>query len=877
MQKYLLALFIFIFSASSSLQAQFSDNFTDGNFTSNPAWVGGTTDFIVNPSLQLQSDNMVANATFYLSTASTKATTAQWDFYTKLTFNTSSTNYVDVFLTASASDLNATATTGYFVRLGNTADEISLYRKDAGAGVTRIIDGLDGTLNTSNNTVSVRVIRNAANQWSLQRDLTGTASGYVTEGTVTDATFTTSAFFGISVRQSTASFFQRHFFDDIVVQNFVPDVTPPVITSATAISATQIDVLFNEAVEITSSQVATNYSVDNAVGSPASAIRDATNTSLVHLTYATTLPARTNLLLTVNAVKDIAGNAISNGTKTFSYFIGLPYDIVIDEIFADPTPQVGLPNNEWLELRNTTAFDINLQDWKLGKSTGLSGAMPNYILKKDSFVIVCTGSAVAAMSAFGPTISVTSFPSLNNDEDLIYLLSKEGRNIHAVNYTSNWYQNELKKDGGWSLEMIDTKNPCTGMSNWRASIDATGGTPGKKNSIDAVNIDNTALKLVRAFAISPTQITLVFDENTDSSSSALAANYSISNGIGTPVSAVANGPLFNSVTLTLASPLLANTVYTVTVTGVKDCKGNVISSTANTALVGSFGNLLPFDVVVNEILFNPKSGEEDYVELYNRSNKIINLKNTYLANRNTANAVSSITQISATDYAFFPGDYFVITTSKSSVLNNYVAEKPQNIIVVGSMPSYNDDKSNVIVLNEQGNIIDEIAYTDKWHFALISNKEGVALERINVNDTSTNAASQKDNWHSAASSVGFGTPTYKNSQTGINAGVQGEISLTPEIISPDNDGFDDFATINYSFPQPGYVANITIFDAQGRPVRYLQRNALNGLKGFYRWDGLGEKNVKLPVGIYIIFVEVFNLEGKMKQFKKTIVLARRGG
>ncbi|MBK7885019.1 MAG: gliding motility-associated C-terminal domain-containing protein [Chitinophagaceae bacterium] len=187
------------------------------------------------------------------------------------------------------------------------------------------------------------------------------------------------------------------------------------------------------------------------------------------------------------------------------------------------------------------------------------------------------------------------------------------------------------------------------------------------------------------------------------------------------------------------------------------------------------------------------------------------------------------------------------------------------------MPSYSDDKGNVIILNGQGEITDEVKYDEKWHFKLIDNREGVALERIDFNAPTQD----QQNWHSAATSVGYGTPTYKNSQYRINDGVQGEVTTAPEIVSPDNDGTDDFATINYNFPEPGYVANVTIFDASGRPVRYLQRNALAAVKGYFRWDGLGEKNQKLAVGIYIIYTEVFNLSGKKKQFKNTIVLARR--
>ena len=182
-------------------------------------------------------------------------------------------------------------------------------------------------------------------------------------------------------------------------------------------------------------------------------------------------------------------------------------------------------------------------------------------------------------------------------------------------------------------------------------------------------------------------------------------------------------------------------------------------------------------------------------------------------------------------------------------------------------------KNETELINEscKVKITDELKYKDDWHFKLLDNKEGVALERIDY----TAPTQQESNWHSAATSVNYGTPTYQNSQFKINDGVQGEIKLSPEIVSPDNDGQDDFATVEYNFPEAGYVASITIFDANGRPVRYLQRNALCGTSGSFRWDGLGERNQQLATGVYIVLTEVFNLSGKKKQFKKTIVVARR--
>ncbi len=869
MGKKLLFILISVVFLKTISVGQIVETFTDGDFTSNPSWVGNTTDWIVNPSFQLQSNNTVANSTFYLSTPSLKAITAEWSFYCQLSFNPSSANYVDVYLTASASNLTSSGTTGYFVRIGNTDDEISLYRKDATGVVTKIIDGLNSTLNTSNNIMRIRVVRDAANQWVLSRDLTGTGNNFFSEGSINDATYTTSSFFGCLVKQSTvASFAQRHFFDDIEVKDYVPDLIPPVVQSATATTANTLDVLFNEPVDLASSQLASNYVVNNGLGAPATAIRDAVNNSLVHLSFTGSFPARVNLSLTVNGVTDLSGNAINNGVAAFSFFTALQYDVVIDEIMADPTPQVALPNNDWIELKNTTAFNINLLNWRVGQS----GPMPSFILKPDSFVIVCTASAVAAMSVYGPAISVTSFPGLNNSGDVVYVSSPQGTIIHAVNYSDSWYQNELKKAGGWTLEMIDTRNPCSGMSNWKASIDVKGGTPGKKNSIDGVNPDKTSPKLLRAYATDSVNIILVFDEPLDSVKAAVAASYIINDGIGAPVLAIPVSPLFDRVTLrlTAATALLQNKIYSITVTNIKDCASNSIGTT-NTAQVGLPKRADSLALVINEILFNPKPNGADYVELYNRGNKIINLKNIYIANRASNGSVGSIKQLSTEDYLFFPGQFIVITTNVTAVKRDYIVQNPDAFIELPSLPSFNDDAGDVIILNEQGNIVDEVAYSDKWHFTLISNTEGVALERIDYNAKSQEAA----NWHSAATSAGYGTPGYKNSQYRIDANLQGEISVTPEIVSPDNDGLDDFATLNYRFPDLGYVTNITIFDAVGRPVRYLQRNALSGTTGFYRWDGLGEKQQKLPVGIYIIYTEVFNGKGKTKKFKNVIVLARK--
>jgi hypothetical protein len=322
--------------------------------------------------------------------------------------------------------------------------------------------------------------------------------------------------------------------------------------------------------------------------------------------------------------------------------------------------------------------------------------------------------------------------------------------------------------------------------------------------------------------------------------------------------------------LKLSNPLQKQTGYTLTASNVKDCKGNAIG-VYNKAKAGLAEEAILDDVVINEILFNPKPDAFDYVEIYNRSNKIVDASKLYIANRNTSGVLASIKKLSETPFYIFPNGYIVITEDASSLKHEYMVQKPENLLVLSSLPSLPDDKGIVVITNSQGNVVDEVSYSEKWHFALINNNEGVALERIDPNDSSQ----KQSNWHSAASTAGYGTPTYKNSQYKQTNSANAVIEVSPKVFSPDNDGHDDITTISCEVTEPGYVANITIFDANGRLVRYFIKNALLGLKGSWNWDGLNENGQKLPVGTYIIYAEIFNLQGKKKQFKNTVVLARR--
>ncbi len=545
------------------------------------------------------------------------------------------------------------------------------------------------------------------------------------------------------------------------------------------------------------------------------------------------------------------------------------FDLAITELLADPSPSVGLPGYEFIELKNISPDTIALHNWKISDGNSTAVINFNYLLQPDSFLIICPIAAVNLYSVFGATLGVSGFPSLNNEADIISIYSPEGLIIHAVGYTDGWYRNNLKAAGGWTLEMIDPKNPCGGSGNWSASIHNKGGTPGTNNSIDGINRDDQPPALIRTYTIDSVTIVAVFDESLDSTQAANSNNYRLNDAPGSIQQASPLPPLFTKVQLRLNNLLNAENVYPLTVKNVSDCAGNTIGI-MNSAKAGLPLTAGLMDIVLNEILFNPKTDGYDYLELYNRSNKIIDCNQLFAANKNSSGAIINIYQIIPVSFLCFPGEFIVITENSKWLQQNFPVKVPGQLIQMNQLPSLPDDKGTIVVMNFQGKVVDQFSYEQNWHFPLIDNKEGVALERINYNEPTQ----EKTNWSSAASTAGFGTPAFQNSQFRADLQLQAQISVYPKIFSPNNDGIDDFATIHCTLTQPGYVATISIFDAAGRVVKILIRNATLSSTGLFRWDGLNDQQQRLPSGIYIILTEIFNLQGKTKKFKNVVTIGR---
>ncbi len=540
------------------------------------------------------------------------------------------------------------------------------------------------------------------------------------------------------------------------------------------------------------------------------------------------------------------------------------YAVVINEIMADPSPVIGLPNAEYIELRNNSSSIINLFKWRIDNGSTTAIISINHQLAPDSMVILCSKSQAVFFNAPSKTLGLTSFPALTNEGDLITLTAPDGKTIHAVSYDINSYGNPVQSTGGWSLEMMDPRMPCNGL-NWRASTNSKGGTPGAENSMyRKFSVDNT-IEALQCTAINEKRLLLTLNHGADSTSLAAASHYQMAGWNNAVINAKPIPPLFNSVEISLNVALETNRIYLLKVAPVKHCNSGKFDSLeirTGLAKAPEAG-----DLVINEILFDPPTGGTDFIELHNPTTALINVRDLMIGSRNAGGTVGTAFAVSDKDHHLFPGDFLLLSSDTGFVKRQWPKSSRQKMMAVKSLPGLPDSKGNCLVMNKQGKLIDEFHYTDDMHYPLLSNKTGVSLERVDPRSPSTATG----NWHSASSDANYATPGLVNSQfRNLDTTENFNIRLFPALISPNNDGMDDLLNIQYQFNETGNLMSAFVFNQNGQLLSTIIDNRLCGTAGSFSWNGFDTKNNRLPAGVYVVLIETFNLSGKTQRLKKII-------
>lgn len=851
--------------------AQISDDFSDGDFTLNPTWSGDDTHYLINGDGQLQLTNAAPSGadTSFLSTAFTSISldNKEWQLWLKQSFSGSANNYGRIWLACDNADPTASGAEGYYLQLGEALsdDAIELFHS-VGGSTTSVCRGTDGLIATSFD-MRIRVRRDAAGLWSIDIDENG-GFDFVSHTSGTNTTVTSTDHLGLEARYSGGNA-DNFYYDDIYFGDFILDITPPEILSVTVISLNELDVLFSEPVEQGTAETLTNYSADGGLGLPSSAVLDGSNPSLLHLTFGSTFQNGTTYNLTVSNVQDPSGNTLGTVVEPFTYVVTSPAafrDVVINEFMCDPSPFVGLPDAEFVEVYNTSNNYIDLTGWKLSdaSSTGTVGA---HIIGPSEYALLIAAADTIPFAFYDNVVVVSSFPSLNNSGDDIILQDAGEVLIDQLSYDLSWYQDEAKEDGGYSLEQVNPFASCTNPSNWIGSAHALGGTPSIENSVYDASPDTIGPSLVEVVIVSATELELHLNEALDAGS--VSAGSVIIEPVLGIAAAFSVAPTNQNVSVTLSTAIDTGVVYSISVLGITDCEGNAQNADSTATFI------LPFqadsgDFVINEVLFNPYTGGADYVELVNITDRPLNLKGWQLANFDEDDGLSNHKVVTERIYTVEAGGYVLITEDTTDVMMNYIQHGINNFIEA-DLPSYNNDSGTVYLLTVDSIISESFSYNEEMHFPLLSDVNGVSLERLDVN----RHVADNGNWHSAAETVGFGTPGLENSQYYPTSGAVGEVNTDPEIFSPDNDGYNDVLNINYSFTEPGFVATIRIYDANGRPVRELATNELLAITGTFTWDGTTDKGEKARIGMYVILFEAFNTSGNVSTHKLSTVLGGR--
>jgi len=476
-----------------------------------------------------------------------------------------------------------------------------------------------------------------------------------------------------------------------------------------------------------------------------------------------------------------------------------------------------IPNGEFIELFNTSYTDtINLAGWKIKYYTSspdliVDAGYGTKILPRQFAVIFendYTGGYSVPSSALVLKISDNSFGTsgmANTTDRDVHLLNSMNDTIWSYTYSAN-------NSAGISDEkivLIGNNSP----SNWGNSI-VVNGTPGYFNSISQreydlslvriqtepqfpVLNDNVQVKAVIKNAGLKTAnnffVQFKYDFQNDGiydlqfSSMTIA---SLSSGDSVVVSA---DTLIRNISQEVK--VFAEIIFSADENPVNDTLSIIIKP-----------GIPPKAVLISEVMFDPRTGEPEWIEIYNNTNSRINLKGWKLSDVISTPTFSTITN---SDFFFEPNSLLVI--SSNDAIRNFYDSIPSPIIIT-PVPTLNNDRDGVVIYDERGMVMDSLFYYSSWG----SSKK--SLERISFQQP-TNLQS---NWAASIADSGA-TPGFNNSVMNARSYTAGSM-IVNEIMYEPLPGFAEYVEIYNSSNDTINLAGWKITEGGGKSFSLTSRS-----------------------------------------------------
>ncbi|MEA3288450.1 MAG: lamin tail domain-containing protein [Candidatus Marinimicrobia bacterium] len=530
-----------------------------------------------------------------------------------------------------------------------------------------------------------------------------------------------------------------------------------------------------------------------------------------------------------------------------------PNQIALNEIHYLPVED----QVEFIEFVNIGMDTLNINGWSYGDRSGTRGTVLSpMLIPPDSLFLLCGDMATLSdWTPFGARIfELAPWPSLNNSSDSILVFDLQGNRQLTHGYLA-----DQGGDPGRSLERLALWKAAESNASWATCQDPRGITPGYRNSVQ-VPLANLVLGKIQIL------------DSLQSVNEAFSVQLQIINAGFDPADiASVNLRLFQD-TEELAEyhevlPILAggDTLFwqieleldqcgwIEMVAEVQSYNDNLPAD--NILTLKSYISCLATPLIINELMPVPLFEQPEWIELYNRSNRNVDLQDWLISDNSLAGKV-----ITDSSLVLAPGAYLLLTGSVELASN---MEEDQ-VQFVSGFPTLNNSEDGLVLYDPQGIHMDAMSYNTYTAMA-----EGRSLERIR----SAARGDDPRNWgiciDEAASTAGR--------ENSLNLEIlppQLTIKLNPNPFTPNGDGQADELVIQYELPMEQGLMSVMIFDMAGRKIAEPVQARAVSHRGQLCWDGEAGYGGKAVTGLYIMKMLVDDLAGNVYEILEKVYLVR---